>query len=327
MLFTKEPITMLDRNLPGRRFEHLIYPLGLVACAVLAIIVAVAIPAFVMAGPTYTADLIYGHADGVDLKMDIAQPRCGDGPFSAVVCIHGGAWAAGAKMDIEGYVKTLASKGFVAANVEYRLAPAYKWPAQIEDCKCAVRYLRAHAKELNIDPNRIYASGFSAGGHLSLMLGLMGPKDGLEGEGGNPGVSSAVQAVANFYGPTDMRVWNLTPKDSSPEAEKMVASSKDILVNVWGTSDRNAPILAQASPITYVDAQDPPIISFHGTKDDIVDLSQAQLLHNALEKTGVPQELVVMENMGHGWGGKKFKDSVKRLVDFFEANSPERRGK
>ncbi len=316
---------MLERNLSLRRFEHLIYPLWIVAGAVLATILAIAIPTLTAAaGPAYTTDVIYGHADGVDLKMDIARPRSDDGPFPAVVCIHGGAWAAGAKRDIESYAKTLASKGFVAGNVEYRLAPAYKWPAQIEDCKCAVRYMRAHAKELNIDPDRIYASGFSAGGHLSLMLGLMGPKGGLEGDGGNPGVSSTIQAVANFYGPTDMRVWNLTPKDSSPEAEKMAASARDILVNVWGTSDRNAPILAQASPITYVDAQNPPVISFHGTKDDIVDLSQAKLLHAALEKAGVPQELVVMDGEGHGWGGKKFDDSVARVVEFFETRIPER---
>ena len=313
---------MLDRAMPARRFEHLLSPLGLLACAGIALVAAIAVPAIVSAGPHYARDIVYGNAAGVDLLMDIAEPRSGQGPFPAVVCIHGGAWAAGAKKDIEGYARTLAANGFVAANVEYRLAPAHKWPAQIEDCKCAVRYLRAHAKELNIDPDRIFASGFSAGGHLSLMLGLMDPADGLEGEGGNPGFSSAVQGVANFYGPTDMRVWNLTPKDASPEAEKMVASSKDILVNVWGTADRSAPILAQASPITYVDAQDPPILSFHGTKDDIVDISQARLLHAALEKTGVPQELVVMEGDGHGWGGAKFDDSVNRVLAFLKDKIP-----
>jgi acetyl esterase/lipase len=157
------------------------------------------------AGATFQKDVVYGHAEGVDLKLDLGKPPAGGPPVPALVFIHGGAWQVGSKDTFEPLVRQFADNGYVTASVEYRLAPAHKWPAQIEDVKCAVRYLRAHAKELNIIPDKIGAAGDSAGGHLSLLLGLMDPKDGLEGTGGNPEQSSKVQAVVNFYGPTDMK--------------------------------------------------------------------------------------------------------------------------
>ena len=271
-------------------------------------------------GPHVTHDVVYGNANGVDLKLDLATPRSGAGPFPAVLCVHGGAWQAGSKGDFDFLIREFAKKGYVAASAEYRMAPKYIWPAEIEDVKCVVRYLRAHAKELNIDPDNIYATGASAGGHLVLLLGLTGPKDGLEGTGGNPEQSSRVQAVANFYGPADLRLWNVAPKDDTPEQKAMLESSKKILEDFLGTSDRNAPILAQASPITYIDGTDVPIITFHGTKDDVVSVEQAKLLHAALEKAGVPQKLVLVEGEGHGWGGKKMDDSIQQTLSFFEAH-------
>lgn len=140
----------------------------------------------------FEKDVIYGHSSGVDLKMDLAKPAKSSGPVPALLGIHGGAWSSGDKSLYEPFIRQFAANGYVAAAVEYHFAPTHQWPAQIEDAKCAVRYLRAHAKELNIDPNKIGVIGDSAGGHLCLLLGLMDPKDGLQGTGGNPEQSSKV---------------------------------------------------------------------------------------------------------------------------------------
>jgi acetyl esterase/lipase len=264
-------------------------------------------------------DVVYGHADGVDLKLDLAKPPSGDGPFPAVVCIHGGAWQMGDKNGYEGLIRQLATQGYVAAAVEYRLAPKQKWPAQIEDCKCAVRYLRAHAKELKIDAKKFGALGDSAGGHLSLLLGLMDATDGLEGNGGNPEQPSKVQAVVNLYGPSDLRTWVVRP-DANKKAEQALSTTPEsILEDFLGTSNRESTVMAKASPITYINAGDPPILTFHGAKDDIVPIEQAKTLHAALEKAGIAQKLVVVEDAGHGWGGAKRVSTAMQSVAFFDA--------
>ena len=252
-------------------------------------------------------DVVYGKADEVDLHLDLAVPEKGDGPFPLIVCIHGGAWRGGSKAGYRPLIKALAEKGYVAAAVEYRFVPKYKFPAQIEDVKCAVRYLRAHAKELKIDSNKVGAIGDSAGGHLSLLLGLMDAKDGLEGSGGNPGQSSKVQAVVNLYGPTDFTA----PGPWNPVATGLVA---DFL----GTSDSKSAVAIQASPITYIDKDDPPILTFHGSADPLVPLDQAKRLHEALKKAGVTEQLEIIEGAGHGWQGKDHEHSDRMMLEFFD---------
>ncbi len=288
-------------------------------------VLGVAVYFLFLRGPQVTKDVVYGNADGVELKLDLARPRGGKGPFPALVCIHGGAWQAGSKDDFGFLIQKFARYGYVAASVEYRMAPKYKWPAEIEDVKCAVRYIRVHAKELNVDPDKIFATGASAGGHLALMLGLTGPKDGLEGNGGNAEQSSRVRAVSNFYGPTDLRIWNMTAKDGTPEQQAMLESSRKILEDFLGTADRSAPVMAQVSPMTHIDADDTPVITFHGDKDDIVPIDQAQILHAALVKAGVPEKLVVMQGQGHGWGGEKMNDSIRQTLAFFKEHMTDRK--
>lgn len=264
-------------------------------------------------------NIVYGTVDGVELKMDLAKPSAGSTPCPALVCIHGGAWESGSKDGYAPFIGQFAAHGYVTAAVEYRFAPKYPWPAQIEDAKCAVRYLRAHAKELNIDPDKIAALGDSAGGHLALLLGLMDPKDGLEGKGGNPGVSSKVQAVVNLFGPTDMRVWRVAPEAEKEFATNLGKGSEKMLAEFLGTADRSAPVMVLASPVTYINAGDPPILTFHGTKDPIVSIDQAKLLHAALKKAGVRERLVVMEDQGHGWPGLLLIDTIMQGLDFLDS--------
>jgi len=148
-------------------------------------------------------NIVYGKGGDVDLELDLAMPAEGKGPFPAVVCVHGGGWKAGNRQSLGQLTEILAKHNFVAVTVTYRFAPKHKFPAQIEDCKASVRWLRAKAEKYNINPDKIGAVGFSAGGHLVSLMGAADEKAGFEGNGGNPKQSSKVHAVVSFFGPTD----------------------------------------------------------------------------------------------------------------------------
>src|SRR5205823_333626 len=158
-------------------------------------------------------DVEFARPGGVALKADLALPNEGKGPFPAVVCLHGGGWVSGDRKQMSKTIEVLARRGYVALAPDYRLAPAHRFPACVEDCKAAVRWLRANAGKYRIDPGRIGAVGLSAGGHLACLLGVTTPGDGLEGTGGNSDRSSAVQAVVSFAGPTDLTAEELWTKE------------------------------------------------------------------------------------------------------------------
>jgi acetyl esterase/lipase len=257
--------------------------------------------------PALRTDVVYGHAQDVDLTLDLAVPTVGGGPFPIVVFIHGGGWSAGSKAMYDQAVVASARQGYVAATIEYRFAPRFPFPAQIEDAKCAVRYLRAHAKELTADPSRVGAVGDSAGGHLSLLLGLMDAKDGLEGSGGWPDQPSKVQVVVNFYGPSDLRA---IAQDNPGVV--------DLVARLLGTKDPHAAIAAQASPITYIDHGDAPVLTLHGGKDTLVPLIQSQRLHEALKLAGVEEHLEVFPNAGHGFGGQDAERARQLTREFLD---------
>ncbi len=253
-------------------------------------------------------DLVYGKGGDTDLKLNLAMPAKGDGPFPAIVCIHGGGWRGGQRENLDGLTRILAAHGYVAATVSYRLVPKAMFPAQIEDCKAAVRWLRANARKYHVNPDRIGAVGFSAGGHLVSLLGTSDKNDGLEGKGGHPEQSSRVEAVVSFFGPTDF-----TTKDWSDDVEKR------FLVPFLGGSfkDKEA-AYKRASPVTYVTKDDPPFLFFHGTKDPLVGLRQSQELADRLKKVGVSARVVVMKGDGHGWGGEKQKQTLDQTIAFFD---------
>lgn len=255
-------------------------------------------------------DIVYGKAGGEELKLDLARPAKGEGPFPLVVCLHGGAWQIGHRSSMHPQVRLLAGHGYVAATVGYRLAPKHPWPAQVEDARAAVRFLRAHAKDYHIDPNRVAAVGGSAGGHLALLLGLMD-------DGGEP--PSKVQAVVNYFGPTDLRTWSATPEgDALLKAAVNGRDSNGLLKDLLGTADRKAPVVARASPITYVDAKDPPVLTFQGTADPLVPAEQAKALHAALKKAGVAEKLVLLEGASHGWGGQEKERTDRLMLEFLD---------
>ena len=235
-------------------------------------------------------DVVIGQGGGRDLHAEVAYPRNATGPLPAVIYIHGGGWIGGSHR--QSPILRLAQEGYFAASIEYRLSSEAKWPAQIQDCKLGVRWLRANAAQYHVDPHRIGAWGASAGGHLVVCLGTMADVKEYEGDGGYPGVSSAVQAVVDFFGPTDF----ITPQIYTPNAQQLTEG-------LFGVPrDQNPALWKSGSPVFYVKAGDPPMLLVHGDSDGLVPVAQSKVLDQALTRAGVPHQLMIIKNAGHGFG-------------------------
>ncbi|MBX3413275.1 MAG: alpha/beta hydrolase [Pirellulales bacterium] len=248
----------------------------------------------------------YGTGGGEKLTLHLAKPKNLSEPAPAIVFIHGGGWRQGNKDAYHDMIREAARRGYVAISVGYRFAPAHLFPAQVEDVKCAVRWLRAHADELNVDPARIGATGDSAGGHLSLMLGTTEPSDGLEGNGGWNDRSSKVQAVVAYYGPTNFLAEY--PTITQPIIESFLG----------GKLDERREEYRRASPLTYVSKDDAPTLIFHGTKDILVPYQQAFEMIDAFTKVDVPGRVEIMLGAAHGWRGDERKRTEAETFDFFD---------
>lgn len=261
---------------------------------------------------TLFTGVAFGMGGTTELRLDLAMPKDGQGPFPAIICLHGGGWVGGERQQMKGTIETLARRGYVAVSPDYRLAPRDRFPAQIEDCKAAVRWLRAHAEMYHVNPQRIGAFGFSAGAHLSCLLGVTGKGDGLEGSGGNADQSSAVQAVVSFFGPTDFNL---------PGWSKEV-SERHLVPFLGGTADEKADIYRRASPITYAGKNAPPFLFVHGTADDIVPVQQSEEMVKRLREAGVSARLITVQGEGHGWGWSHEHrlTSLAHMVGFFDEN-------
>ena len=243
-------------------------------------------------GVELVRDVPYGFADGQPLLLDLARPRPGNRPgalLPAIVYMHGGGWRQGSKAVGVPTACYYAMHGFVAASVGYRLSDRAIWPAQIEDCKCAVRFLRAAAGEHGIDPARIGAMGASSGGHLALLLGLTGGGKQFADKGGWENFSSDVSPVCDLFGVTDLLEWPGRPAATSATAQLL-----------GGTIDRVRERYIEASPVRYVHPGAPPFLIVHGDRDELVPLSQSELLHAALKAAGVDTTLHVVKGAGHG---------------------------
>ena len=220
--------------------------------------------------------IVYCGRGGKEMKLDLYYPKDLKEPVPGVVGIHGGGWSKGSRDDYKYYAIVLAQEGYVAATISYRLSGEAKFPAAVEDCKAAVRWMRANAEKYQIDPERIGVVGGSAGGHLSLMVGYVSEVPELEGEDCHPDESSRVQAVVNFYGPTD-----LTTEYARNRGEVKSFLGID-------SYDENPKPFEMGSPLYHLTEDDPPTLTFHGTIDELVPLSQAERLHEKLDELGIP---------------------------------------
>jgi acetyl esterase/lipase len=245
--------------------------------------------------------------------MDVYYPDSANGPSPVVVFVHGGGWRGGDKGAVLRHdaLPELRQRGYLVASVNYRLVPEFRFPTMIEDTKCAVRHLRANAATYGLDPSRIGAWGTSAGGHLVALMGVTDGSEGFEGDGGYAEQSSRVQAVVDMYGATELPLMFDRPRAPLLEA-------------VFGADGPEDEALINASPTSWISADDPPVLMAHGDMDTTVPLAQSEIFLEKLHEAGVIAELVVVENGGHGFnpiGGPitpTFFEIGQIVADFFD---------
>lgn len=240
-------------------------------------------------------DVVFATAPGkddkkIDLKMDCAYLKQSDGkPMPVIIYIHGGGWSGGSRNMGMPFTIAFAQGGYFACTIDYRLSGEAIFPAQVSDVKSAVRFIRANAEKLGIDPQRIGVWGHSAGGHLSAMLGVTGDVKDLEGDVGEKTGSSAVQAVVDVSGPTDLvRIAPLG--NGGPMVSQFLG----------GSVREKEDVAKKASPVTYVDAKDAPFLIIQGGADNLVPTEQAEIMRDALKKANVEVEYLFVPEAGHG---------------------------
>jgi acetyl esterase/lipase len=250
-------------------------------------------------------DLAYVEGGHERNRLDLYLPEKAEGRLPVIVWIHGGAWWAGSK---EGCPAVrFATQGHAVASINYRLSQHALFPAQIEDCKAAIRWLRANAEKYHLDPARVGVWGASAGGHLVALLGTTGGVKELEGSGGNLDQPSRVQCVVDWFGPSDfLTMGQQGDKPGSPVAKL-----------IGGPVPDNQDKARRASPLTYVSKDAAPFLIMHGDKDNVVPLPQSERLADALKKAGAEARLEVIQGNGHGGPGFNTPESRKLIEDFF----------
>lgn len=243
---------------------------------------------------------VYCERDSGPLKADVYLPE-GEGPFPGVLVVHGGAWHLGSRVQLSGAAQMFAKNGLAAVAISYRLAPKHKFPAQIEDCKEAIRWMRSEAEQLKIDPQRIGGFGYSAGAQLVTLLGTTDPNDGLEGETETEDVSTRLQAVSCGGAPCEFRVL--------PERERRLS--------FWlGGSRGEVPDQYRlASPAAFISSDDPPMFFFHGELDKLVPIASPKLMVQELSKVGVESELHVVRDHGHVFAVMN-REALTKSMDF-----------
>lgn len=237
-------------------------------------------------------------------KLDLYLPEKADGPLPVIVWIHGGAWRAGSK----NYCPAVpySAKGFAVAGINYRYSQQAVFPAQIQDCKAAIRWLRANAKKYNLDPDHIGVWGASSGGHLVSLVGTSAQVKELEGTGGNLDQSSRVQCVVDWFGHSDLRA-GPGPRDDPKHPVAQL---------LGGTTNKEKDKATLASPVAHITKDCPPFLIMHGDKDMSVPMVQSEILNEALMKAGVPVTFVKIAGAGHG--GKEFQSpQVQQQIEEF----------
>jgi acetyl esterase/lipase len=233
-------------------------------------------------------------------KLDLYRTEKSNEARPLVIWIHGGGWRNGSKNNCPAV--PLVNRGFVVASINYRLSGHAVFPAQITDCKAAIRWLRANAGKYGIDGDHIGVWGSSAGGHLVALLGTSGDVVDLEGDGGNVDQSSRVQAVCDWFGPTDLLLMNQQAGDRGTIDHDAADSPESKLLG--GSLQDNADKAKRAGPITYVTPDDPPFMIVHGDQDSLVHWKQSQMLADSLTKSKCDVTLTIVAGAGHG----RFRD-------------------
>ncbi|MCP4543158.1 MAG: alpha/beta hydrolase [Chloroflexi bacterium] len=241
-------------------------------------------------------DLAYASMQGHQLALDLYWHPMASDPEPVVVWIHGGAWIMGDKSWIPPDLPLL-DFGFAMSSIDYRLSQEAIFPAQIEDCKAAIRWLRANAERYNLDPHRVGVWGESVGGHLAALLGTAADVAEWDQQGGNQTRTSHVQAVCDCFGSSDLLQLGITARHDHNAADSPAARF------LGGPIQENEQRAIQANPITHITPKAPPFLIMHGSQDDVGAVGQSELLHGALVGAGVESTLMIIPDMGHdpGW--------------------------
>lgn len=263
----------------------------------------------VPAGAKVHANLEY-LADGHERhRLDLYLPEKAEGPTPLIVWIHGGAWLGGSK---DGGVMALpfVEKGYAVASINYRLSQHALFPAQIEDCKSAIRWLRMNAKTYNLNPERFGVWGASAGGHLAALVGAAGGAPEFEGKGAEANQSSRVQAVVDFFGPTDVTQMQAHALPGSRMQHDSPDAPEARLIG--GPVQENVEKAQRANPVKYVGKDAPPFLIVHGEQDPLVPCHQSELLYEALKRAKCDVTFYKIAGAGHG--GPEFNSVMARAM-------------
>lgn len=260
-----------------------------------------------LAETTVVRDVVYSRPDGKPLLMDLYRPDA-PGPHPAVLLVHGGGWLGGSKEGYAEFGPMLARNGYVACAINYRLAPEYPYPAAFDDCQLAIRWIRAHAAEFDINPKRVGALGDSAGGHLVALIGVRGKtRDNTD-----PALAryrSLPDAVVANYGAHELvRMW------------KIEQAHRPLTAWLGGPPEEHVKVYAEASPVSMVTRRAAPFLILHGDQDRVNPIEQSELLQKALEAKGADSTYIVIEGGGHGWAlaspqGRKAEAATLAFLD------------
>ncbi len=283
-----------------------------------------ATPANLSVTPTYQ-DVAYTPTAGTQ-KLNLYLPA-GDGPFPVVVNIHGGGFKFGDRSMVGAVVgQALLDGGYAIASVDYRLSGEATFPAAVQDVKAAVRFLRANATQYKLNPDQIVAFGFSAGGNLASMVGTTGDVAEFDDPAlGNEGVSSRVQAVIDWFGPTDFGQMDEQAKAQGCGTSDQTHSTASSFESLYlGATVAESPELVQkANPISYITADDPPFLLQKGDQDCTVPVGQSQLLADALKAAGIDVRFDLLKGVGHGDSGSTLvfesAENVQVVLAFLDA--------
>jgi acetyl esterase/lipase len=268
-------------------------------------------PSKLQSGVKILRDVEYARVGDKSLRMDLYMPEDATGPLPGVVYIHGGGWRRGDKKQQTGV--PLVAHGYVVASINHRFSQEAIFPAQIEDCKAAVRFLRANARKYFVDPDHLGVWGDSSGGHLSALTGTSGDVKELEGMvGDHLDQSSRVQAVCVYYGPIDFI--SIMNQKSDIKRGSPGAPESQLL---GGPTLEHKDLAIKACPLTYVTKDDPPFLIVHGEKDVRVPLEQAEALRDALQAAGVEATIHIVEGAGHGFNAAQSAKTLPAVAEFF----------
>ncbi len=279
---------------------------------------AQATPAQLPAGIKMEKDISYIQDGDAAQKLDLYLPeKAAEKPLPLIVHIHGGGWRGGSKFPCA--VAPMVFKGYAVASVEYRFSQKAIFPAQIQDCQAAIRWLRAHSKEYNFDTERVGVVGGSAGGHLSALVGTSGGKNAFPKIGGNEEQSDRVHAVCDIFGPTNFNtVVQQAGDDKNVKNIFEFNTPGDPYSLLIGTRLDDKPKADAVSPVHYVSKDNPPILILHGTHDTLVPYAQSEEFAAVLKEKGVPVWLQKLPGAGHG-GPAFAKPAVIQLMgNFFD---------